>query len=482
MSGKILIVDELATNRIVLKVKLSATPYDVLQAASAQEALDIARRDRPDLILSSSQVSDLALDDFIAALRRLTGATGTPIMILQAHDCRDERHAALRAGADDILTKPVAEPLLLARLRNLLRQHHTDHELAAQASGGRIDPGFADQRSDYMTAGRIAVIGQTRTEAIQLRDRITAHGPHAFTALTLDAPTAPALTDIYMIRISMAQAEDGLRLLADLKAAQRTRGCPVIALLDRDARPLAVTLLDIGADAVIAAPFDHTELALRLDNHLRRKRRNEGLRARLLSGLQAAIVDPLTGAYNRRYALPFLERQISESRANDTPTAIMLADLDFFKRVNDRHGHAAGDAVLCAVTELLGARLRDGDLLARIGGEEFLVALPDASPARARHVAERLCDAIRATPVTVPGVATSVPVTLSIGVTVVQTGPGVPVPDMQSVLEKADRALYAAKARGRNQASFCTPPAACPDRLRNARGVSPHIATKARVK
>jgi len=112
------------------------------------------------------------------------------------------------------------------------------------------------------------------------------------------------------------------------------------------------------------------------------------------------------------------------------------------------------------VTERLGARLREGDLLARIGGEEFLVALPDASPARARHVAERLCDAIRATPVTVPGVATSVPVTLSIGVTVVQTGPGVPVPDMQSVLEKADRALYAAKARGRNQASFCTPSAA----------------------
>ena len=460
MSGKILIVDELATNRIVLKVKLSATPYDVLQAASAQEALDIVRRERPDLILSSSQVSGLALDDFIAALRRLTGATGTPIMILQAHDCRDERHAALRAGADDILTKPVAEPLLLARLRNLLRQHHTDHELAAQASGGRIDPGFADQRSDFMTAGRIAVIGQTRTEAIQLRDRITAHGPHAFTALTLDAPTAPALTDIYMIRISMAQAEDGLRLLADLKAAQRTRGCPVIALLDRDARPLAVTLLDIGADDVIAAPFDHTELALRLDNHLRRKRRNEGLRARLLSGLQAAIVDPLTGAYNRRYALPFLERQISESRANDTPTAIMLADLDFFKRVNDRHGHAAGDAVLCAITQHLRSQLRDVDALARIGGEEFLLILPDTPRMRALQIAEHLCQSVRETPIPLPGSGTSLTVTISIGVTIGQHRPGLPVPTVEGLLNEADRALYLAKAQGRNQASFCARSAA----------------------
>src|SRR6056297_188435 len=460
MSGKILIVDELATNRIVLKVKLSATPYDVLQAASAQEALDIARRDRPDLILSSSQVSDLALDDFIAALRRLTGATGTPIMILQAHDCRDERHAALRAGADDILTKPVAEPLLLARLRNLLRQHHTDHELAAQASGGRIDPGFADQRSDFMTAGRIAVIGQTRTEAIQLRDRITAHGPHAFTALTLDAPTAPALTDIYMIRISMAQAEDGLRLLADLKAAQRTRGCPVIALLDRDARPLAVTLLDIGADDVIAGPIDHTELALRLDNHLRRKRRNEGLRARLLSGLQAAIVDPLTGAYNRRYALPFLERQISESRSSDTQTAVMIADLDFFKRVNDRHGHIAGDAVLCAITQHLRSQLRDVDALARIGGEEFLLILPDTPRMRALQIAEHLCQSVRETPIPLPDSGTSLTVTISIGVTIGQHRPGLPVPTVEGLLNEADRALYLAKAQGRNQASFCARSAA----------------------
>lgn len=460
MSGKILIVDELATNRIVLKVKLSATPYDILQAASAQEAFDIVRRERPDLILSDSRVSGLALDDFIVALRRLTGATGTPIMILQAHDRRDERHAALRAGADDILTKPVAEPLLLARLRNLLRQHHTDHELAAQASGGRIDPGFADQRSDFLTAGRIAVIGQSRAEAIQLRDRITAHSAHACTALTLDAPTAPALTDIYMIRISMAQAEDGLRLLADLKAAQRTRGCPVITLLDRDARPLAVTLLDIGADDVIAGPIDHTELALRLNNHLRRKRRNEGLRARLLSGLQAAIVDPLTGAYNRRYALPFLERQISESRTNDTPTAVMLADLDFFKRVNDRHGHAAGDTVLCAITQHLRSQLRDVDALARIGGEEFLLILPDTPRMRALQIAERLCHSVRETPIPLPGSGTSLTVTISIGVTIGQHRPGLPVPTVEGLLNEADRALYLAKAQGRNQASFCARSAA----------------------
>jgi two-component system cell cycle response regulator len=138
----------------------------------------------------------------------------------------------------------------------------------------------------------------------------------------------------------------------------------------------------------------------------------------------------------------------------------MVADLDFFKQVNDRHGHAAGDAVLVAVTERLRTHLRAGDLLARIGGEEFLIALPDTTRAEAQEVAERLCDAIRATPVAVPGARAPIAVTLSLGVTVAEPRPGLPPPTMQVLLEEADRALYAAKARGRNQARFCTRSAA----------------------
>jgi two-component system cell cycle response regulator len=138
----------------------------------------------------------------------------------------------------------------------------------------------------------------------------------------------------------------------------------------------------------------------------------------------------------------------------------MLADIDFFKSVNDRHGHAAGDAVLCAITERLSAHLRSGELLARIGGEEFLIALPDTPRDRAERVADRLCEAIRATPVTVRGIARPIPVTLSIGVTVVAGTSGEPAERMQHLIDEADRALYAAKAQGRNQASFCTRSAA----------------------
>jgi len=460
MSGKILIVDELATNRIVLKVKLSATPYEVLQAATAQAALEIAARERPDLILSSSTVSGVDLRDFITALRCLDGVRNTPIMLLQTTTCREERHAALRSGADDILSRPVSEPLLLARLRNLLRQHHTDHELTSQADDAARNAGFADPQADFVPPARIAIIDASPADALALRGRMIRQSSHCFTALSLDTPTPADRTDLYLIRIDMAQAEDGLRLLADLKAAQRTRGCPVIALLGAEAGSLAVTLLDIGADDVITGPIDHTELGLRIDNHLRRKRHRDGVRAHLLSGLQAAIVDPLTGVYNRRHALPYLDRQIAESRRSGTPLAVMLADLDFFKTVNDTYGHVAGDAVLCAVTQTLRAQLRDADMLARIGGEEFLIVLPDIARGRALRIAEQLCHVVRQTPVSLPGARETIGVTISIGVTVARHRHGLPGSGVTGLLDEADRALYLAKAQGRNQASFCTRSAA----------------------
>ncbi|MEI4233815.1 diguanylate cyclase [Roseovarius sp. D22-M7] len=461
MSGKILIVDELATNRIVLKVKLSATPYEVVQAASADDALRLAASERPDLILSSTRLSGQDVGSFISALRRIDGAAATPILMLQTGTSAEDRADALRAGVDDILSRPVSESLLLARLRNLLRQRHTDPELAIHhAPIDSHGPGFADAQAGFAPPGRIAIIAASRADAINMRGTLAAHGPHAFEALTIEDRTPRRPADIYMLRINLSQAEDGLRLLADLKAARPTRDSPVIALLDAEASPLAVTLLDMGADDVITGPPDPREVLLRIDNHLGRKRRNEGLRAHLLSGLQAACLDPLTGVYNRRHALPFLQNQLALAQGTGGDVAVMLVDFDFFKRINDTHGHAAGDAVLRSISTCLRRNLRETDMLARIGGEEFLVVLPDTPRERAQDVAQRLCDMVRETGVTVPGIAAPLRITISIGVTIAGPTPGTPAPTVEDLLDEADRALYLAKAQGRNQASFCARSAA----------------------
>ena len=463
MSGKILIVDELASNRIVLKGKLAAAHHQVVPAVSANEALGLAARDRPDLILASSSLSDMTVAEFITALRRTDGLASTPIVLLQSRPCQQERRAALAAGADDILARPLAESLLLARLRNLLRQYHRDNDLSAQV--GMADAmGFAETRIKFQHPGHIAIIAPTRREANALKAMLASGGNHRITAGAMDQVWSiiggqPG-PDVCLLCFGPATAEDGLRLLADLKAGQRTRSSPVITVLDAGCDGLAVTLLDMGADDVVIGTPDRPELSLRLARQIRRKNRDEHLRTELLSRLEAAVIDPLTGVHNRRYALPFLDRQINRLGEGGQCFAVMVADLDLFKQVNDQYGHAAGDAVLFAVCDRLRVNLREGDLLARIGGEEFLIVTPVVSRDHARQTAERLRRIIRQSPIALPGCNVTVKVTISIGITIGQNRPGLPLPSVESLLNEADRALYVAKAQGRNKASFCVRSAA----------------------
>ncbi|MFU8883513.1 MAG: GGDEF domain-containing protein, partial [Rhodobacterales bacterium] len=186
-------------------------------------------------------------------------------------------------------------------------------------------------------------------------------------------------------------------------------------------------------------------------------------------GLRAAVTDPLTGLYNRRYALPHLTRMTEQASRSGRRFAVMLADLDHFKAINDRFGHAAGDAVLVEVAHRLRSNLRAVDLVARIGGEEFLIALPDTDRTEARVAARRLCRIIAQDPFILPGKGQSTSMTVSIGVTMGHSGQppervidpdcDIAADPVQQLLLQADKALYGAKACGRNQVTLSKPAA-----------------------
>lgn len=159
-----------------------------------------------------------------------------------------------------------------------------------------------------------------------------------------------------------------------------------------------------------------------------------------------ATVDSLTGAYNKRYLFEQLDRELRRSARHDRRLAILLFDIDHFKRLNDTHGHLVGDEVLAALSQRILRRfLRKEDLLARFGGEEFVVVLPETGPEEAMAAAERLRELIASEPFRADG--KELQVTISIGVGVL----GAPARTLDELLAAADEKLYRAKHQGRNR-------------------------------
>jgi len=219
---------------------------------------------------------------------------------------------------------------------------------------------------------------------------------------------------------------------------------------------IAARALDLGADALMQSVFEPAEVTLRLKALLLRKRKNDQLRATVRTGLQAALSDQLTGLHNRRYALPHLARVAQRARQGGRGFAVMIADLDHFKRVNDVYGHAAGDAVLVQVAERLRENVRGIDMIARYGGEEFMIVLPGIDLPGARHAARRLCRLISDVPFGLPG-GQQLSITISIGLAI--GAAGADNGDGTALIDEADRALYRAKTKGRNCVRLSRPAA-----------------------
>lgn len=185
--------------------------------------------------------------------------------------------------------------------------------------------------------------------------------------------------------------------------------------------------------------------ALRIE----RGRALERLERALIDLREQAITDPLTGLYNRRYLWEFLRREWIRAKRRDDTLAVIMIDIDHFKRVNDTHGHEAGDFVLVAVAGLLRNQIRSSDIVCRYGGEEFALVLPEASVESVQLRAEGLRTAIRGLNLTHHGAAIG-RITVSLGIALYPLH----VDDPDSLLNAADAALYDAKREGRDRAVF----------------------------
>jgi len=221
---------------------------------------------------------------------------------------------------------------------------------------------------------------------------------------------------------------------------------PIIIMVEPGDDARLLRGLDMGVNDYLIRPIDRNEMLARVRTQIRRKRHSDFLRNKLEESVELAITDGLTGLHNRRYMQGHLSTLVEESLARGRPLSLLIADIDFFKSVNDTYGHDAGDAVLQEFAARFRRNTRGIDLACRLGGEEFVIIMPDTDIQRAFQVGERLRACIAAEPFQI-NAGTMLRITASVGVSTLEYPDDTP----ETVFKRADKALYSAKRDGRNR-------------------------------
>jgi diguanylate cyclase (GGDEF)-like protein len=274
-------------------------------------------------------------------------------------------------------------------------------------------------------------------------------GDVAWQALNSVQPPGLAILDWMMPNL------DGLELCRRIRSSPRLAGTYVILVTARDSCEDLVSGLESGADDYMVKPINMAELQARIHVGVRVANLQQNL-AHSVKDLRSTrdhlamlvSTDVLTGVYTRRWWFDLAEKEFSRARRYERTFSLLMADLDWFKQINDTHGHETGDRILNQFGEMLRDTCRKSDVIGRIGGEEFAVLLPETPADAAQHLATRITEACHS--IIVPAESGDARCSCSIGVTEVRSDDE----RLDGVLTRADQALYAAKRAGRDQWSF----------------------------
>ncbi len=450
MTARVLVVDDILANVKLFEARLTAEYFDVRTAMNGREALELCQENQFDIILLDVMMPGMDGFEVCQRLKSDPHTMHIPVIMVTALDQAADRVRGLEAGADDFLTKPVSDLALITRVRNLVRLKMLTDELRMRALTGndlgidpiRLDNGQFDER------GRILVVDDRKSS----RRRICSILEDVY---DVESQSDPALTLMYavdgqfdLIVISMVLHDhDSLRLCSRIRSLERTRTLPILVTADIDDHARLMRALEIGVNDYLRSPIDPNELLARVATQIRRKRYNDFLRSNVQHTMEMALTDALTGLYNRRYLENHLNTLVAEARSSDKALSLLIVDIDFFKAINDTHGHDIGDEILKEFARRLQAGVRGVDLAVRYGGEEFVVAMPDADLSMAYLVGERLRLCIANEPFAVQDGQVRVNVTISVGLATLMPEDTA----SETLLKRADQALYVAKRDGRNR-------------------------------
>ncbi|MGN6095289.1 MAG: PleD family two-component system response regulator [Bosea sp. (in: a-proteobacteria)] len=451
MSARVLVVDDVPANLKLLEAKLSAEYFDVLTATNGPDALAICERGEPDIVLLDVMMPGMNGFEVCRRLKNTPATAHIPVVIVTALDQPRDRLQGLDAGADDFLTKPLDDVALFARVRSLARLKSMTDELRNRAVASRrlgiADP-LAAAAAETGLNGRVLLVEDRPSVADRLQSALSAFHVVEVEPDAQQAMLRVAEDEFDSVLVSLdLQEQDGLRLCSQLRSLDRTRDVSVLLMGEAENRARILRGLEIGAHDFLIRPIDRNELLARVRTQIRRKRFTDRLRDSLQSSMEMAVLDQLTGLHNRRFMDTRLVAMLDESALRARALSVLVLDVDHFKAVNDSWGHDAGDEVLKEFADRVRACTRGIDLVARMGGEEVVVVLPDTGPKAAYAVAERIREKVENTPFAIYANSRDITVTVSIGVASRKAGDA----SSADIMKRADDALYRAKAGGRNR-------------------------------
>ncbi|MEO6013646.1 MAG: PleD family two-component system response regulator [Devosia sp.] len=453
MTARVLIVDDIPTNVRLLEARLTAEYFEVRTASSGREALAILDEDQTDIVLLDVMMPEMDGFEVCQRLKADPKTAHIPVVMITALDQPSDRVKGLQAGADDFLTKPVDDVQLMARVKSLVRLKALTDELRSRAQTGQeiaIEDAMRAMDAANSEGGKILLIDNDARSAERMKGYLSVSHHVDVLENPADAALQVSGGQYELAIVSMALGDfDPLRVCSQMRTLEQTRGLPILLVADDVDRPRVVRGLDLGVNDFIMRPVERNELAARVRTQIRRHRYAAELRQSVTNTLALAVTDELTGLYNRRYFDRHLSLMLEKAREQERDMAVMLIDMDFFKSVNDNHGHDIGDAVLREFSERLRRNIRGVDLACRFGGEEFVVLMPDTDYRQAQGVAERVRMAVAER-----GFETTelrpLTVTCSVGVALNEHHTDTP----EMILKRADVALYRAKREGRNRVVF----------------------------
>ncbi len=450
MTAQILVVDDVPANVKLLEAKLASEYYDVVTAKDGFEALAKTREHRPDIILLDIMMPGMDGFEVCRKLKADADLSHIPVVMVTALSEKSDRLKGLESGADDFLTKPINDMALFARVKSLVRikmlldEVRLRDQTSAQLG---IEPAANNAFISDVSGACVLLIDDDHVQGKQIVAKLNESYKTEWVQEP-DQALARALEgnfDAVLISTLLADA-DGLRLASQIKSQESMRNVPVLVFVDEDDQKLMLKALEMGINDYLLVPVDKNEMTARVRTQIRRKKYQDTLKSHYEKSISMAVTDGLTGLYNRHYLNTHLGNMVRQAIRNGKNMALMIMDMDYFKQVNDEYGHDAGDAVLKQLAKAIIPETRSTDLVARFGGEEFIILMPETNAQAARQAAERLRKAIENMEFQI-GDGKTVRCTLSIGVANMHSEGD----SAEGLLKRADEAMYRAKRNGRNR-------------------------------